>query len=148
MFNPYVTPYYGYQQQNILPQFSQNVLPPQQILQAKGKASIDMIKMSPDSSVLIADETAPIVWKCTSDSLGNVTAIPFDITPHKDEEQKAQENLSIVVADIEERLKRLENDYKSFAKWSEPIHEEHDSNKADVADAKRQSPGNKQNDRK
>ena len=61
-----------------------NVLPPQQVLQANGKASINALRMSPNSSVLIMDTTAPLVWLCTSDSLGNVTSIPYDITAHKD----------------------------------------------------------------
>ena len=143
MFNPYLNPYNPpptYQQQNILP--------PQQILQAKGKASIDMLRMSPNSSVLIADETAPIVWKCTSDSLGNTTAIPFDISPHKDEEQKAQEDLTVMVSSLDERIKRLESDYESIIKRYQSFDEEHKSDKANVADAKRQSTGNKQNDGK
>lgn len=148
MFNPYLNQFNPQVQFNPFQQ-QQNILPPQQILQAKGKASIDMLKMSPDSSVLIADETAPIVWKCTSDSLGNVSAIPFDITPHKDQEQKAQENLANVVADLEERLKKLEAKYEqSLIKRSESTYEEHRPDKTDVADVKRQSPGNKQNDRK
>lgn len=85
-----------------IPIQQQNILPPQQILQARGKESINMLRMSPNSSVLIADETAPIVWKCTSDSLGNVTAEPFDITPHKDEKQED------MFAQINNRLSRLE----------------------------------------
>ena len=89
-----------------------NVLPAQQIPQANGKASIDMIRLAPNSSVLIADTTAPIVWRCVSDSLGNVTAEPFDISPHKDEEQ-------IIKESIEERLSRLENIYESFITESE-----------------------------
>ena len=89
MYNPYL------QNQNI------NVLPAQQIPQANGKASIDMIRLAPNSSILIADTTAPIVWRCTSDSLGNVTSEAFDITPHKDEEQIKQESL-------EQRIARLE----------------------------------------
>ena len=88
MYNPYL-------QQNL------NVLPAQQIPQANGKASIDMIRLAPNSSILIADTTAPIVWRCTSDSLGNVTSEPFDITPHKDEAQVQQESL-------EQRIARLE----------------------------------------
>ena len=142
MFNPYSypNPQYGIQP---------NILPPQQILQAKGKASIDMLRMSPNSSVLIADETAPIVWKCVSDSLGNVSSQPFDISPHKDEEQVAQENMAVVVANIEDRLKKLEDSYEqSLAKWDKSHHEEYRTDKANVADAKRQSTGNKQNDGK
>ena len=89
-------------------------LPPQQILQANGKSSIDAIRMSPNSSVLIADTTKPIVWKCISDGLGNVTAEAFDITPHKTEEQVEKENLNSTLNEINERLKKLERNYESF----------------------------------
>ena len=89
-------------------------LPPQQILQANGKASIDAIRMAPNSSVLIADTTQPIVWRCVSDGLGNVTAEAFDITHHKTEEEVEKENTNNLLNDISERLKRLENNYESF----------------------------------
>ena len=89
-------------------------LPPQQILQANGKASIDAIRMSPNSSVLIADTTQPIVWKCVSDGLGNVTKEAFDITHHKTEEEVEKETTANLLNDISERLKKLENNYESF----------------------------------
>lgn len=88
-------------------------LPPQQILQASGKASVDAIRMSPNSSVLIADSTEPIVWKCVSDSLGNVTSEAFDITHHKTDEELEKENTNNMLNEISERLKRLENNYES-----------------------------------
>lgn len=94
------------------PYMNNNVLPPQQILQANGKASIDAIKMAPNSSVLIADNTAPIVWKCVSDGLGNVTADPYDITPHKSQEEIEKDNLAITIQNIENRLKSLEGRYE------------------------------------
>ena len=94
------------------PYLQQNVLSPQQILTAKGRSSIDKLRMSPNSSVLIADETAPIVWKCSSDGIGNVTAEPFDITPHKDEQQIRQENMDALIVDMSNRLKRLEENYE------------------------------------
>ena len=94
------------------PYLSSNILPPQQILQANGKQSINALKMSPNSSVLIADNTAPIVWKCTSDGLGNVTSEPFDIIPHKSQEQIEKDNLSITIQNIESRLKDLEGKYE------------------------------------
>ena len=89
-------------------------LPPQQILQANGKTSIDAIRMSPNSSVLIADTTAPIVWKCVSDGLGNVTAEAFDIIHHKTEEEVEKETTNNLLNDISERLKRLEFNYESI----------------------------------
>lgn len=103
MNTSYMTPY--------MPQ-SNNILPPQQILQANGKASIDMLRMSPNSSALIADQTAPIVWKCVSDSLGNVTAEPYDIIRHKSEEEKTQENINALILNMNERLSKLEQDYE------------------------------------
>ena len=88
-------------------------LPPQQILQANGKESIKAIRMSPNSSVLIADTTAPIVWKCVSDGLGNVTTEAFDISHHKTEEEVEKENTTNLLNQISERLERLENKYES-----------------------------------
>ena len=95
----------------------QNMLPPQQILQANGKASIDALRMSPNSSALIADQTQPIVWRCISDSLGNVTATAYDITPHKDEALTEKEALTNTLTEINDRLKRLEDNYESVIKW-------------------------------
>ena len=92
----------------------QNILQPQQILQANGKASIDALRLAPNSSVLIADSTAPIIWKCVSDSLGNVTATAFDITLHKDEAQVEKEQTVEKLNEIVERLNRLEKKYESF----------------------------------
>lgn len=89
-------------------------LPPQQILQANGESSIKAIRMSPNSSVLIADTTQPIVWKCVSDGLGNVTAEAFDITHHKTEEEVEKENTNNLLTDISKRLERLESKYESF----------------------------------
>lgn len=110
--NPYFNPYFFNTQNQFNSPTNERILPPQQILQAKGKASIDALKMSANSSVLIADETAPIVWKCTSDSLGNVTAEPFDITPHKDEQQVMQENVNELILDLNKRLTELESKYE------------------------------------
>lgn len=102
-------------------------LPPQQILQANGKTSIDAIRMSPNSSVLIADTTQPIVWKCVSDGLGNVTAEPYDITRHKSEEEVEKETTNNLLNDISERLKRLEFNYESI------INRSYESNKTSYA---------------
>ena len=89
-------PYNFYQQQ---PQ--QPMLPPQQVLQANGRTSISSLKMSPNSSALIMDTTAPIVWLCTSDSLGNVTPTAYDISPHKDVAESQ-------ASDFETRLSAVE----------------------------------------
>ena len=86
-------PYNAFQNQNILPQ--------QQIIQANGKASIDALRMAPNSSVLIMDTTAPMVWMCVSDGIGNVSATAYDIAVHKEPEP-------INVNDIDARLSAIE----------------------------------------
>ena len=81
---PQISPYYA----NLYGQRQQptqtNVLPPQQVIQVDGRASIDTLQMSPNSSILIMDKSQPIVWYCVSDGLGKVTASAYDITPHQD----------------------------------------------------------------
>ena len=80
---------------------NQNILPSQQIIQVNGKASVDTIQLAPNSSVLVMDTSAPIVWMCISDGIGKVTATPYDITVH-------QEKPPIDVMDIEKRLANIE----------------------------------------
>ena len=105
----------------------QNILPAQQVVQASGKASIEALRMSPNSSVLILDTTAPLVWLCTSDGLGNVTPIPYDITPHVEEEP---ENA------LEKRLAALEK------KLMEVLNDKPDDGSADAVQARPSKTGN------
>lgn len=78
--SPYYANLYGQRQQPT----QTNVLPQQQVIQVDGRASIDTLQMSPNSSILIMDKSQPIVWLCVSDGLGKVTASAYDITPHQD----------------------------------------------------------------
>lgn len=96
MYNPYVNPF-GY-----VPPMNQNVLPQQQITQVNGKASVDTIQLAPNSSILVMDTSAPIVWMCVSDGIGKVTATPYDIVLHKDEPKPD-------ISSIEKRLSAIEN---------------------------------------
>lgn len=88
MYNPYNMQYpymqTGYNADLYAKQTNPNVLPAQQVIQVAGKASIDTLQMSPNSSILIKDTTAPIVWLCVSDGLGKVTATAYDISVHQD----------------------------------------------------------------
>ena len=87
---------------NYYSQFN-NMLPAQQVVTANGKESVDKLRMAPNSSVLVMDTTAPIIWLCISDGLGNVTSEPWDISPHKEEPQESE---------IEKRLAALEDQLK------------------------------------
>ena len=102
MFNPYQQSFLNY------PQTQQNILPQQQILQTNGKPTFETYKMAPNSSILIADSTAPIVWKCVTDGLGNVTSDPFDITPHKEQPALDTTAVMTILTEMNERITKLE----------------------------------------
>ena len=106
MFNPYTgfsggtqSPYQYGGFQPIAPAATQ--LQQEQVTQVNGRASVDQIQLAPNSSKLVMDTTAPIVWLCVSDGVGRVTATPYDITEHKDAPP-------VDVAGIEQRLATVE----------------------------------------
>lgn len=105
MFNPYYSynnPYNNGIFQPQQPQIHQNnVLPQQQIIQVNGKASVDTIQLAPNSSILVMDTSAPIVWMCVSDGVGKVTSTPYDIVVH-------EEKPPIDISDVEKRLENVE----------------------------------------
>ena len=92
-----------------------NILPSQQVIQANGKASIDALRMQPNSSVLVMDSTAPMVWLCVSDGLGNVNSTAYDITPHK-ETAKDESGLEARISALEERMNELVKSNDASAK--------------------------------
>lgn len=139
MVNQFGNPY---QQFNPYSQNFSQTFPQQQIPTANGRTSVDNVKLAPNSSVLIADSTLPIIYRCVSDSLGNVTTASFDITPHKDEEQAKKEQIEFILADLVQRIERLENE--SNTKWNNANDEKYESDKADDEYGKnrKQSTGN------
>lgn len=104
-FNPY------YQQQ-------QNVLPTQQIIQVNGKASVDTIQLAPNSSILVMDTSAPIVWMCVSDGVGKVTSTPYDITIHQEKPPIDMALIEQRLASVETTLAEMRNNYESNASKS------------------------------
>ena len=107
MMNSFYPSYQPFPQQYSSPYQQANILPPQQVLQASGKSSIDALRMSPNSSALIMDSTAPMVWLCTSDSLGNVSSTPYDISPHKDAPPVDTTTLESRLATVEASITKL-----------------------------------------
>ena len=112
-FYPYGIPYQPTIPQ--MPQQNTQQLPQQTVIQVDGRASVEAIKMAPNSSVLLMDKSAPIVWLCTSDGLGNVTSTAYDITEHQD-------TPPVDVTSLEERVKILEEkiNAKSYDRSSKP----------------------------
>ena len=102
--NPYFTNPY---MQNQMPQ--QPVLPQQQVVQVNGKASVDTIRLAPNSSVLVLDTSAPLVWLCVSDGVGRVSSVPYTISEYKEETpQNALQGVTERFKAIEERITAME----------------------------------------
>lgn len=87
--------------------YPQNIISGQ-ILQANGRDSVKAIRMSPNASALVCDSTLPIIYKCVSDSLGNVTISEFDVSPRKTEEEKKAESMENRLNEMEKHLLEIE----------------------------------------
>ena len=75
--------------------------PRYEVIQVNGENGARAFAMAPNSSALLMDSTAPIVWLCTTDGAGYLTASPFAITPYQPEKP-------VDVRTLEERIERLE----------------------------------------
>ena len=82
-------------------------LPQRQVEQVNGKESLDRIQMAPNSSMLVMDTTAPLVWLCVSDSVGSITKTAYDITLHKDAPPVDVGSLDSRVAALEAAIAKL-----------------------------------------
>ena len=79
----------------------------QEIVKVNGENGARAYQLAANSSVLLLDETNPIVWLVQTDGAGYKTVSPFSITPY-------QPAPAIDVNSLEERISRLE------AKINEP----------------------------
>lgn len=101
---PFQSNYPIQNQYNVSNMQNQNILPPQQVLQIDGKESIHQLRMSPNSSVFLLESNGAIIWLCTSDGLGKVTAKAYDLTEHI-ESQPVQQ---IDTSGLEARIANIE----------------------------------------
>ena len=67
-----------------------------------GRGGAEAYQLAPNSSVLLLDTTAPMVWLVQTDGAGYKSLVAYDITPH--EEEKPVDNFK----SLEERIKKLE----------------------------------------
>lgn len=72
-----------------------------EVIQVNGENGARAFVMAPNSSALLMDTTAPIVWLCQSDGAGYHTQTPFHIEPWQPEKP-------VDVKTLEERIARLE----------------------------------------
>lgn len=102
---------YGYGQTLMMPQMQQRQdwqqqmqmrnAPRYEVIQVNGENGAKAFRMAPNSSALLMDTTAPIVWLCQSDGAGYHTQTPFSIAPYQPEQP-------VDVRALQERIARLE----------------------------------------
>ncbi len=71
-----------------------------EIPRVNGRNGAEAFRMAPNSSVLLLDETAPLVWHKATDSAGYASLTPYTIALYKPVSP---------VDDLEARVKRLED---------------------------------------
>ena len=95
--NPYASRYNAMAAQQI---------PKYEVIHVNGENGANALQMAPNSSVIVMDDTAPMVWLCQTDGAGYKTVRAFDIAPHQAAPQ-------IDIASIDARLKKLEEIYNA-----------------------------------
>lgn len=72
-----------------------------EVVRVNGRNGADAFQLAPNSSILLMDETAPIVWLKTTDGAGYPTTVPYEIKPYEEPKPPDYNDLSA-------RIKRLE----------------------------------------
>ena len=78
----------------------------QDLVRVNGKPGAEAYQMAPNSSALLLDESAPLVWLAQTDGAGYKTLSPYTITPYQPEPPVDTKSLLQRV----ERLEGLIND--------------------------------------
>ena len=73
----------------------------QDIIRVNGRPGAEAFQMMPNSSALLLDETAPIVWLAQTDGAGYKSLSPYSIAPYEPEKP-------VDVKSLEERISNLE----------------------------------------
>ena len=100
-------------------QFLQNLMLQQQqpmqqeVVRVSGINGVNAYQMSPNSSALLLDTTAPIVWLVQTDGAGYKTNTPYDITPHVSEEVGQYKSLEERITKLEEVVNAKPNTTKN-----------------------------------
>ena len=113
----------GYPYQNN--QFLQNLMlqqtAPQEVVKVNGVNGVNAYQMAPNSSALLLDTTASMVWLVQTDGAGYKTSTPYDITPHQSEDEVQYKSLEERISKLEEVINAKSN-AKPITRESEQQH--------------------------
>jgi len=95
-------------------------LPKQEVVRVNGKNGAEAYQMAPNSSVLLLDETAPIIWLKTTDGASYPTITGYSISPIQ---PKVEQPTNELYLDLEKRIAKIEEtikDVKSYTGSTKP----------------------------
>lgn len=112
--NPYqATPANPYQSFSVAPtSYGQQVQGTglrSEVIRVNGRNGAEAYQLAANSSILLLDESAPIVWLKATDGAGYPTITPYSITPYQPEPQIDVKSLESRVKSIEEIISKWEN---------------------------------------
>lgn len=89
----------------------------QQIIRVNGENGAKAYQMPANSSALLLDETAPLVWLAQTDGAGYKTIMPYSITPYEKPKEPDLTEVMARLASLEEAI----NDIKSNPSDNETV---------------------------
>lgn len=107
-------------------QLYQQLIPPiqnkQEVVKVNGRAGAEAYHLDANSSSLLLDQTAPIVWLVQTDGAGYKSITGYDITEHKEEKPiDAIKALEDRIAKLEETINAKQSNSANVTKRkSEP----------------------------
>ena len=100
-YQPYQMPMFQNPYQSRLDAMQQPMAQRCEITRVNGRNGAEAYQLPPNSSNLLLDETAPIVWLVQTDGAGYKSLTPYTISPY-------QAASPVDVQSLEERVKKLE----------------------------------------
>jgi hypothetical protein len=116
---------YPYNNQNQLSQLLlQQAIQPQtaqtKVIEVTGRAGAEAYQLGPDSSILLLDNTAPIVWLVKTDGAGYKSLSAYDITPHEEKAPVDQyKSLEELITKLEETINAKQSNTSNAKRKSE-----------------------------
>lgn len=96
----------------VYPQYMKPNFPKYEIIKVNGENGAKSLQMAENSSVLLLDETAPIVWLAQTDGAGYKTVTPYKISP-------VQQEAPIDTKSLEKRIEALEAKINAKSNFTE-----------------------------
>lgn len=91
----------------------------QQIIRVNGENGARTLQMQPNSSILLLDESAPIVWLAQTDGAGYKTVTPYKIEPYQPAPEPDYNDLAQRITKLEEMINAKSNTTSSKRKSNE-----------------------------